>query len=605
MPSLNLGDLQVGVKVAGADKAKQELKGVQEAAKGVESQSTNTSGGMSGLTKAFKDGIGNASVFGVKLGDLGGALGGGAGMTSLLQGAVAGLSMALVNLAVQAVQQAITAFIDFSKQAVKVASDLEESANVVEVVFGKDNKVVKWSEENAKAFNLSALEAQKFAGIMGAVLTPSGLGKDTVEDMSITLTKLSGDLGSLWNKSSEEAFNALRSAITGETEPMKNFGVVMTQVNLEAYALSQGIDKSWQSMTQAEQSLVRYNYILENTKTSHGDAARTADGYAGSTKQLQLALENASIAMGSKMLPGLAEIKQSVSSFIEDNQEMFTLVGNIFGVIIDNVKNFIRLFTDSPLAKLGTEIRNIIVPILNTIIEGFREATNAVYDFLYTFGVETKKTGTDVGYSMQDMAKATQGAMSETVSIVEQAFGNMKDSATREINGISEAYKNFFNNQMRDYEKQLREQFSGGTLAEEKKIQKKLSLHEEFLKRKLEKDEEYYKKSSEAERQYRVISTTSGNSTSISYVPRNANGTSFFSGGLTRMNEIGPELTFIPGSGAQIINNHETKEMFNNIADNRDVVQGITGLRTEMQEIKKAIKMIPREQRMLSRGGIV
>lgn len=599
MPSLNLGDLQVGVKVAGADKAKQDLKGVQEAAKGVDSHSNNASSGISGLTKAFKDGIGNASVFGVKLGDLGGALGSGAGMTSLMQGAVAGLAMALVNLAVQAVQQAIAALVEFGKQSIKVASDLEESANVVEVVFGKENKIVKWAEENAQAFNLSALEAEKFAGTMGAMLTPSKLGKDVIEDMSITLTKLSGDLGSLWNTTNEEAFNALRSAMAGESEPMRKFGVVMLESSLNAYALSQGISKTTQEMNEAEKAILRYNYLLENTATAQGDASRTAGGYANASKQLELAFNNAKAAFGEGFLPALSKVSKHISEWINSNLETIKLFGKVIGNFLESGIEYIKIAT-APLKWLMQAI-NWLSGKINNLLDGMRDMSNNLLSSVTNSG---KKAGEAITYSMQDMASATKGAMSETVSIVEQAFGNMKDSATREINGISEAYKNFFNNQMRDYEKQLREQFNGGTLAEEKKIQKKLSLHAEFIKRKLEKDEEYYKQAAKFQEKYRIVTTTNGNSTSISYVPRNANGTLSFSGGLTRMNEIGPELTFLPGK-AQIINNHETKEMFNNIADNSDVVQEIVGLRTEMREIKKVIQMLPSEQQMLVRGGVL
>lgn len=585
MASLDLGTLKASVVVEGAEKAKSDLKSVNETIKSTEKSTDNFSkSGMSSLTKAFKDGISNASVFGMKLGDLGGALSGGAGMSSLMQGAVAGLSMALVNLAVQALQQAISALWNFSKQAVQTASDLEESANVVEVVFGKENNVSKWAKENASSFNLSRLEAEKFAGTLGAVLTPSGLGVDVIEEMSINLTKLSGDLGSLWNKSSEEAFNALRSAITGETEPMKNFGVVMTQVNLEAYMLTQNINKQWKELTQAEQALIRYNYILENTKTAQGDATRTADGYANASKQMELAIENAGNAFGQGFLPGLTSFKQHIAEFINDNEELIRLIGNLLGNLVQSFAEAIKIIT-LPFKGVLTVI-NWIAGGINSILESVRGKSNEVIDSISSIG---KKTSGTVTYEMQDMASATKDAMGNAATSVEDAFNGMEESAKDSLNGISEAYKSFFQKQMSEYEKQLREQYNGGTLREEKKIQEKLALHEKMLNKQLEKDEEYEKRRAEIEKKYRMQSITQDGKTSISY-SRYANGTNNAKGGWTVAGEVGRELMYIPPQ-TQIINNHTTEKILSGAGGPRISISQMTVVANDVQEFVDAMKM--------------
>lgn len=639
MASLDLGTLKASVVVEGSEKAKSELRSVNETIKSTEKSFENTAQSTlmsnkemqssimklahqykaSGMTmseamtkanaeirvsqqkainennnsvssfgklaSAFKDGISNASVFGMKLGDLGGALSGGAGMSSLMQGAVAGLSMALVNLAVQAVQQAISALWEFSKQAVQTASDLEESANVVEVVFGKENNVSKWAKENASSFNLSRLEAEKFAGTLGAVLTPSGLGVDVIEEMSINLTKLSGDLGSLWNKSSEEAFNALRSAITGETEPMKNFGVVMTQVNLEAYMLTQNINKQWKELTQAEQALVRYNYILENTKTAQGDAIRTADGYANASKQLELAIENAGNAFGQGFLPGLTSFKQHIAEFINDNEELIRLIGNLLGNLVQSFAEAIKIIT-LPFKGVLTVI-NWIAGGINSILESVRGKSNEVLDSISSIG---KKTSGTVTYEMQDMASATKDAMGDAATSVEDAFNGMEESAKDSLNGISEAYKSFFQKQMSEYEKQLREQYNGGTLREEKKIQEKLALHEKMLNKQLEKDEEYEKRKVEMQKKYRMQSVTENGRTSISYVPRYANGTLSATGGLSVVGEVGRELMYVPPR-AQIINNNTTEKILSGAGGPRISISNMTVVANDVQEFVDAMKM--------------
>lgn len=639
MASLDLGTLKASVVVEGSEKAKSDLRSVNETIKSTEKSFENTAQSTlmsnkemqssimklahqykaSGMTmseamtkanaeirvsqqkainennnsvslfgklaSAFKDGISNASVFGMKLGDLGGVLSGGAGMSSLMQGAVAGLSMALVNLAVQALQQAISALWDFSKQAVQTASDLEESANVVEVVFGKENNVSKWAKENASSFNLSRLEAEKFAGTLGAVLTPSGLGVDVIEEMSINLTKLSGDLGSLWNKSSEEAFNALRSAITGETEPMKNFGVVMTQVNLEAYMLTQNINKQWKELTQAEQALIRYNYILENTKTAQGDAIRTADGYANASKQLELAIENAGNAFGQGFLPGLTSFKQHIAEFINDNEELIRLIGNLLGNLVQSFAEAIKIIT-LPFKGVLTVI-NWIAGGINSILESVRGKSNEVLDSISSIG---KKTSGTVTYEMRDMASATKDAMGDAATSVEDTFNGMEESAKDSLNGISEAYKSFFQKQMSEYEKQLREQYNGGTLREEKKIQEKLALHEKMLNKQLEKDEEYEKRKAEMQKKYRMQSVTENGRTSISYVPRYANGTLSATGGLSVVGEVGRELMYVPPR-AQIINNNTTEKILSGAGGPRISISNMTVVANDVQEFVDAMKM--------------
>lgn len=586
MASLDLGTLKAGVVVEGAEKAKSDLKSVNETIKSTEKSTGNFSkGGLSSLAKALKESTSNVNIFGMKLGDLGGAFTSGASLSSLLQGAVAGLSMAFVNLAVQALQQAIAALWDFSRQAVQTASDLEESANVVNVVFGENNSVSKWAEENASAFNLSRLEAEKFAGTMGAVLTPSGLGIDVIEEMSINLTKLSGDLGSLWNKSSEEAFNALRSAITGETEPMKNFGVVMTQVNLEAYMLTQGINKQWKELTQAEQALVRYNYILENTKTAQGDAMRTADGYANASKQLELAIENVGNAFGQGLLPGLTSFKQHVAGFIQDNQELISFFGNLIGTILNYIIEFGRLvyLSMKPVIDLINMILKGVNEVLKFLNEGLTEVAQGVRS-------SYKDTSEEVTYEMQDMASATKEAMGDATTSVEKAFDGMEESAKDSLNGISEAYKSFFQKQMSEYEKQLREQYNGGTLREEKKIQEKLALHEKMLNKQLEKDEEYEKRRLEIEKKYRMQSVTENGRTSISYVPRYANGTLSATGGLSVVGEVGRELMYVPPR-AQIINNNTTEKILSGAGGPRINISQMTVVANNVQEFVDAIKM--------------
>ena len=131
---------------------------------------------------------------------------------------------------------------------------------MVDVTYGAmSGSVSQWSQNAMTQYGLSETAAKRYTGTMGAMLKSMGLGVGTAADMSQNIAGLAGDFASFYNLDSEEAFSKIRAGISGETEPLKQLGINMSVANLEAYALSQGISKSYQAMGQAEQALLRYN----------------------------------------------------------------------------------------------------------------------------------------------------------------------------------------------------------------------------------------------------------------------------------------------------------------------------------------------------------
>ena len=193
------------------------------------------------------------------------------------------------------------------KDAIGYASDLAEVQNVVDVTFGKSaSSVNDWAKTTLNAFGLNEKTALQFSGTMGAMLKSSGMSGDAVMEMSKKITELSGDMASFYNLEGEEAFNKLRSGISGETEPLKQLGINMSVANLEAYAMAQGISTAYNEMSQAEQVSLRYNYLLQATADAQGDFARTTDSFSN---QMKLLKENWLAFTGeiaSKALPMLA-----------------------------------------------------------------------------------------------------------------------------------------------------------------------------------------------------------------------------------------------------------------------------------------------------------
>ena len=131
--------------------------------------------------------------------------------------------------------------------------------------------------EASKNFGLTELQAKQFTGTLGAMMKSSGITGESLNTMSMDLAGLSADFASFYNLGHEEAFEKIRSAISGETEPMKALGINMSVTNMEAYALAKGINKSWNEMTQAEQTTLRYNYLMEKGADASGDFAKTLD----------------------------------------------------------------------------------------------------------------------------------------------------------------------------------------------------------------------------------------------------------------------------------------------------------------------------------------
>lgn len=207
--------------------------------------------------------------------------------------------------------------------AIEYASDLSEVQNVVDVTFGQNASAVNdWSKTTLEAFGLNELSAKQFSGTMGAMLKSSGLAGDTVQDMSMKITELSGDMASFYNLDAEEAFNKIRSGISGETEPLKQLGINMSVANLEAYALSQGITTAYSEMSQAEQVTLRYNYLLQATADAQGDFSRTSGSYANQIKLLKENWQGFTGELAANVLPMLAQgigLMNNGVTFIRDN----------------------------------------------------------------------------------------------------------------------------------------------------------------------------------------------------------------------------------------------------------------------------------------------
>lgn len=260
----------------------------------------------------------------------------------------------------------LTAIKSVVNNAINYASDLQEVQNVVDVTFGASSETVdSWADNTLYSFGLSELAAKQYAGTMGAMLKSSGLTGKAVDSMSMKIAELAGDMASFYNLKTDEAFAKIRSGISGETEPLKQLGINMSVANLEAYAMSQGIAESYNEMTQAEQILLRYNYLLSATSDAHGDFARTSDSYSNQVKLLKANWQDFTGELAQSALPILASGIRVLNGGIKGLAENWSVISPLAAGLVAVVGTYTAALAAHKAVLIGSAVAKGI----GTVIE--------------------------------------------------------------------------------------------------------------------------------------------------------------------------------------------------------------------------------------------
>lgn len=226
--------------------------------------------------------------------------------------------------------------VDFGRQSIETASDLAEVQNVVDTAFGESKqKMEEFADTAVKTYGISKLTAKQTGSNFMAMAAGMGLANDSASDMAMALTGLSADMASFYNVGQDVASTALKSIFTGETETLKQFGIVMTDANLQAYALSKGITKSTADMSQAEKVQLRYNYVMSQTALAQGDFAKTSDSWANQTRILSEQWKEFGATIGTVLmnvlLPAVKAINSVLSQLISLAQGAAQALSEAFG----------------------------------------------------------------------------------------------------------------------------------------------------------------------------------------------------------------------------------------------------------------------------------
>lgn len=279
---------------------------------------------------------------------------------------------------------AVDKIIQFGKEAIELGSDVAEVQNVVDVAFGDMSYMVEdFADRAITSFGMSELAAKRTASTYMAMASNMGVTQQQAAEMAITLAGLTGDVASFYNISQELADIKLRSVFTGETETLKDLGIVMTQANLEAYALANGINRSFQSMSQSEQLILRYNYVLDQLSLASGDFVRTQDSWANQTRILSMQWQEFMSIIGQALiqvlLPVIRVLNQIVSSLIDIANAFNAAISAIFGGATTQVQQ-----TQAAVGDVSTGIDEA-VDNQNALTDATKETNKEQQKSLATF----------------------------------------------------------------------------------------------------------------------------------------------------------------------------------------------------------------------------
>lgn len=230
---------------------------------------------------------------------------------------------------------AVGKLVQFGKECVELGSDLAEVQNVVDVTFTTmSDKVNEFAKNAMTSAGLSETMAKRYVGTFGAMSKSFGFSGQQAYDMSTALTQLTGDVASFYNISQDLAYIKLKSVFTGETETLKDLGVVMTQSALDQYALANGYGKTTSAMTEQEKVALRLAFVQKQLSAASGDFIRTSDSWANQVRVMQLQLQSLKATVGQ----GLINIFTPVIKVINTLLAKLATVANAF-------KSFTELIT--------------------------------------------------------------------------------------------------------------------------------------------------------------------------------------------------------------------------------------------------------------------
>lgn len=276
----------------------------------------------------------------------------------------------------------IAAVTKFTKDCIEVGSNVTEVQNVVDTAF-KDLswQADQWASNAMTNFGLSELSAKKYMGVFGQMSNAMGITGKAALDMAENVTGLTGDVASFYNLSTDEAYTKLKSIWTGETETLKDLGVIMTQTNLDQYALNNGFGKTTAKMTEQEKVMLRYQYVTSALSNATGDFVKTQDSWANQTRILTLRFQQLKASLGKGFIALFTPILRGFNSLLAGLQK-----------VADGFASFVQMLTGADISSsMGS---------ISADIAGIGDDAGGAADNVSGIGDAAKKTAKDIEKSL-------------------------------------------------------------------------------------------------------------------------------------------------------------------------------------------------------------
>ena len=363
----------------------------------------------------------------------------------------------------------VKAVVDFTKSCLELGSNLSEVQNVVDVTFGNLNSEVDEFAQNAiTQFGLGQTVTKKYVGTFGAMAKAFDFNNQAALEMSETLTGLTGDVASFYNMSSDEAFTKLKSVFTGETETLKDLGVVMTQNALDQYALANGYGKTTAKMSEQEKTALRYQFVLDKLSLAQGDFARTSDSWANQTRVLSLRFNELKATLGQGFINLFTPIVQGINWVISKLQVLANAFKSftefITGKKADSSGGVGSIATDlSDVTSSADTASNAVSGIGSSAKKVAKDMKNlATFDTAQILqnnsdsdssgsGGAGGSGGLDFGNSLSDTMKESASDISNIFGDIDftpliNSFNRLKEAAEPIITNIKDGLKWFYDN---------------------------------------------------------------------------------------------------------------------------------------------------------------
>lgn len=261
--------------------------------------------------------------------------------------------------------------IQFGAESVKAAADLAEQVNQSRVVFGEASAdVERFAKGAVDSFGLSERAALQAAGAFGGIGKSIGLSEGALDDFSVTLVKIAGDLASFKNISTDEAIQKLTSGLVGQTETLRELGIIIDQDTLKRAAQREGIGDGSKELTQQEKVLATYAEILRQSSDAQGDFGRTSDSLPNQLRSFEAQVENLKAALGEGLLPAVVEVVGTLSDFVFLIDKAIEGVGKLAGLAPGDA---LQGFKD---AIPGGEARRLLGDLIDKLKGTDKEAGN-------------------------------------------------------------------------------------------------------------------------------------------------------------------------------------------------------------------------------------